>query len=980
MSRLPLLSRVGVISASHVRSAPATEPSRLPEADWLLTCVASDGALRETPGDVNVRPYMSHYGALGLVRAYEVSNNGGGGYTPYLDAAWGWFRWYAAHMDPSTGYVNDYTASAAFADDFNRGDGAVGNGWVAYPNAGQPAPTIVAGKLASGGSNSWELRRTLAGTPDRVQITLTNPPVDGGNFHLFCGSAGASILDWTGISVSQGASGDWRIWTWSAGNASQQALTTGTRSGGAVTLTRTGTTYTATLDGVTQVSWSGTASWGTTAAVFVADAAATLDDFTADTVAPWVDSGAADSTDAYAGMYLAALWTAVALDNDGITKLAGIADSVGLAVTAITSTQQADGLTWALPTYTVKYLEDNIESLVGLRAAALLAQVLDDAALGARVTAAADAMARGVGYLWNEGSRTWDFAVHENGVFQHNDWADENSQRQQIWAAGWGARTAGTLGAYDSLGLTLTAYEQALPGWASQTSSYEVMPAWVYWRLSLDPATRVDQLQSSIDASDHAYPWTVANSGQFILAKYDLDMEMLPGGGGLGPVVPADLDPLVTFPAGANLLPNPTFVLDSNSDGEADGLSNYGAPSMKLLPLTGGNGNLQRMTVPYDNNWAINWDPVPVTPGHYYTFSIFRRISALETGGQAVIKYELVDGSGNVPAGDYGYETKSTVDADVARWSLTAFIPPGIVSLRCIIEIDHGGTVDLAYPKLEDAGSPTDWASAPGFPAVFTDDFNRADGALTGPYRTAVASLSGGTVKVSTAGEVHLYSSTKISSMAGDFTLPDTSPVALRLCAADLNNCYQANFDNSGACGIYTVIGGTVTQIAETITQIAHSTPHLEFARAGSLLTLRANGTIVTQVSYTNATLDSNLEAELVLVSPAAAFDNLTAVGMTPYGPTLTWGAVSFTDTTITAGFTLSGMGSSRAEVVVDSRPNGTDPTPVFTQSTAGLGDGPHSYTLSGPDGYPYMQAIYVDIAGGAVLGQWSRAGGQIVP
>jgi hypothetical protein len=551
VTRLSQLLRTGAIAGAGLPS-PTTTVTTLPEAEWLMSCVASDGALRETPGDVNVRPYMSHYGAIGLARAGEVAGN-----TTYVDAAWDWLTWYAAHMDSSTGYVNDY-------------------------HAGSPSPAV-----------------------------------------------------------------------------------------------------------------------------------------------DWVDSGAADSTDAYAGMYLTALWLTYYADSGvryGQTSaddnLALLAASLPLALTAITSTQQVDGLTWALPTYTVKYLEDNIETLVGLRAGSLVADALGNTALKAQFDTAATAMAHGMGYLWNEGTRSWDYAIHEDGGFTRNDWSDENSRRQQIWAAGWGAHTHGTLGTYDSVGLTMDAYTVALPGWSTQTDSFEVMPAWVLFRLGR--TTQRDQgvanLEASITASHHAYPWTVATSGMLVFAKYDLPDSLMPFTEGFtGRVISAQLDPAITFPTGANLLPNPTFATDSDSDGRADGLSNYGSPTMTLVPLASGTGNVQRMTVPYDNGWDLRWDPIPVTPGHYYTFSVYRRINALESAGEAVLKYELYDTGGGLVT--YGYDTVNTTETTDNRWSLTTFIPPTAVSIRCVIGLNHGGTIDVAYPKLEDSGSATSWATQPGFPS-----------------------------------------------------------------------------------------------------------------------------------------------------------------------------------------------------------------------------------------------------------------------
>lgn len=168
-------------------------------------------------------------------------------------------------------------------------------------------------------------------------------------------------------------------------------------------------------------------------------------------------------------------------------------------------------------------------------------------------------------------------------------------------------------------------------------------------------------------------------------------------------------------------------------------------------------------------------------------------------------------------------------------------------------------------------------AAAPALP--FSDSFSRSDGPLAAPYSTAVGSIVSGAVKVSATGAIHLASPAQVGLISASFSLPDASPVALRLRAADSNNCYQANYDRTGACGIYTVIGGAATQIATTIvaTQTASSTPTLELSISGDFLILRCNNTVVASVHHTEPLLDSNTDAEIVLVSTSASFDNLFA-------------------------------------------------------------------------------------------------------
>jgi len=492
-----------------------------PEAEWLLTLQAADGAIIEDTGSTNLYPYMAHYGALGLARAAQALGN-----SSYSTASWRWLNWYAAHMDATGGFVNDYT-----------------------------------------------------------------------------GHSGA-----------------------------------------------------------------------------------------------WVDSGHADSYDAYAGMFLVALWATYQADPNN-AKLAALHTKIALAMTALETYTQADGLTWALPSFTVKYLEDNIEALVGARCGAALATILGDGTLAARCTATADGMARGMGAMWNHDSGTWDFAIHENGVFAHNDWSDENSQRQQVWATAWGAIASSPEGA-----ALMAAYQTALPGWAAQTSpSYEVLPAWALRRVGQNAAANaaVATLQSNATSTDHAYPWTCALAGQLVVAAL-----------GFPPGLPS---PGVHFPAGANLLPNSNFSLDSNADGIADGVGNYGSPAMSLHNLVSG-GRYQEMTVTGGGN-DMRWDPVAVTPGNYYCFSAYIRATDLQDNADVVIKYELVKSNGALSdVTPYGYSI-STVKNAVQREYLTVLVPPDAVSFRCVIGIENAtGTIQVAHPQLEIAGSPT---GVPGGAPVF---------------------------------------------------------------------------------------------------------------------------------------------------------------------------------------------------------------------------------------------------------------------
>jgi hypothetical protein len=512
-----------------------------PEAEWLLTCVADDGTITETPGDVNVRPYMANYAAMGLARTYEFTGN-----PKYLIPVWDWLAWYRDHMDPTTGYINDYS-----------------------------------------------------------------------------GPSGARV-----------------------------------------------------------------------------------------------DSGAADSTDAYAGTYLVALWLAYNADPFGDTNLIPFYDSIPLAMTAIESTQQTDGLTFALPTYDVKYLEDNIETLAGARSAEMLAAIPAVAAaqstLAARCHTTAEALATGIGYFWNNDAIAWDYAIHSNRVFAHNNWSDENAQRQQIWACAWNAFASDTFGT-----AIMAAYAISDPTWTKRHDSYEPMPIWAYRHLQ--DQTRANagalELEANGVAQGRAYPWTCQTSGVLLV-----------GMGGFSLFMPK---PKVNFPAGINLIPDPRFLIDSNTDGRADVFTgSYGDPTSSLEPLLGG-GNYQALDTPDGNGWALNWDEIPVTPNTYVTFSFWARITRIGSGGHVNIKYELYDSSHTLVT--YGYTQRTTVTGfDFIRIYVNAWIPVGVTTIKPIVEISSA-SLDVAYPQLEVSGSPT--APPYGVPYVATSSggaIDNGDGTFTG--------------------------------------------------------------------------------------------------------------------------------------------------------------------------------------------------------------------------------------------------------
>jgi len=89
---------------------------------------------------------------------------------------------------------------------------------------------------------------------------------------------------------------------------------------------------------------------------------------------PWKSSGDFDSTDSYAALFLLALGEAFRVDPN-ITRLQALATGLAHSAVAINSTLNK-GLTWAKPTYKMKYTMDNAEVFAGLAECGPLADAL----------------------------------------------------------------------------------------------------------------------------------------------------------------------------------------------------------------------------------------------------------------------------------------------------------------------------------------------------------------------------------------------------------------------------------------------------------------------------------------------------------------------------------------------------------------------------------------------------------------------------
>ena len=124
--------------------------------------------------------------------------------------------------------------------------------------------------------------------------------------------------------------------------------------------------------------------------------------------------------------------------RDSLLKEADGGEIAG-AVRAIESTQDSDGLTWAKPSWHVKYLMDQAETYAGLVAAANIGDTLRMPKLAAHARGDARRLRAGVAKLWNPRVDAYDWAVHGDGVHAVTNWSVlYPDAMQQAWAVAFG--------------------------------------------------------------------------------------------------------------------------------------------------------------------------------------------------------------------------------------------------------------------------------------------------------------------------------------------------------------------------------------------------------------------------------------------------------------------------------------------------------------------------------------------------------------
>lgn len=129
----------------------------------------------------------------------------------------------------------------------------------------------------------------------------------------------------------------------------------------------------------------------------------------------WKSTGKYDSTDSYAAVYLDLLHdlNRAAPDASWLKKRKR---SIALAIKGIRLTMQPSGLTLAKPDYPIMYTMDNVETLLGLRAATELARALGNKTMAQDAKAMADRMEAAISSeLWSSKESYYRIGVQPDG-------------------------------------------------------------------------------------------------------------------------------------------------------------------------------------------------------------------------------------------------------------------------------------------------------------------------------------------------------------------------------------------------------------------------------------------------------------------------------------------------------------------------------------------------------------------------------------
>jgi len=239
-------------------------------------------------------------------------------------------------------------------------------------------------------------------------------------------------------------------------------------------------------------------------------------------------TGDFDSTDSYAATFLSLLRKYAEATGDEAYLIAH-RDDIFLVAEAMVATKEKDGLTWAKPSYRVKYLMDNSEVYMGLADMEWICRNVfgDEAAAEVWRKHKEEVYAAIRDDLWNESRQAYAVAKMEDGKLHTPDWTrfypDATAQLFPIWTGVLEPDSDRAKELYER-------FNEHFPGWVKLDKG-DAFP-WAiiaYTAAVMGDRERTDQfldaVQKSFIEKGHPWPWYVMESGATMLAAAKMQRE-----------------------------------------------------------------------------------------------------------------------------------------------------------------------------------------------------------------------------------------------------------------------------------------------------------------------------------------------------------------------------------------------------------------------------------------------------------------------
>jgi hypothetical protein len=230
-------------------------------------------------------------------------------------------------------------------------------------------------------------------------------------------------------------------------------------------------------------------------------------------------TGEADSIDSYAATFLSLAATAWREGDPSLRAyVGGLHADVERIASALAAVSDSDGLTWALPTYRVKYLMDNSEVYRGLLdLATLRTQAYGDLSGGMRASAQAQRIQSAIaGSFWDAGRGAFAVEVDDGGAKGWPIAGDWQGATAQLFPILHGVVAPSSVPAQTAY----ARFSSAFPGWPTLQKPDEY--PWVsvaFVAVQMSDLARANTYASAVQqryVPSFAYPWYCAESGWYV--------------------------------------------------------------------------------------------------------------------------------------------------------------------------------------------------------------------------------------------------------------------------------------------------------------------------------------------------------------------------------------------------------------------------------------------------------------------------------